>query len=214
MTSTDHPASWVPPLLLGSAAAVAAEVTAALLLYAGAGFVRALALVLTVLLASLALGLWSAPTEVEDPVEALRRRWQLTLFAFLVAGMTAYLWTVLGGLSEGLLGRGLGLAFLGALPMYAVGHLVATIASVRACRGLPGPGAWVAFGAALGSLFTGAFLTASATPVTMYGVGLVVVWVGALVHGQVLDRVVGPPGRIVDIASLAPDRPEEEPGSP
>jgi len=212
--AADHPASWVPPLLLGSAAAVAAEVTAALLLYAGAGFVRALALVLTVLLASLALGLWSAPTETDDPVESLRRRWQLVLFAFLVAGVPAYLWTVLGGLSDGLFARGLGLAFLGALPMYAIGHLVATIASVRARRGLAGPGAWVAFGAALGSLFTGAFLTASATPVTMYGVGLVVVWVGALMHGQVLDRVVGPPRPIVDIAALAPDRSEEERGRP
>lgn len=178
----------VPPFLVGSAAAVAGEVAAGLLLYSGAGFLQALTLVLATLLGALALGLWSAPTPPpEAPVEAARRRWLLTLVAFAVAGVTSGAWSLLGGLTSGAVARGLGLALLAALPLYAAGGLLGTMAALRP-HGIRGPGAAAAAGAAVGAVFTGFLLVRTVAPLAMYVYCLLALSAGALLHGGVLDR--------------------------
>ena len=96
----------------------------ALLLYDGPGLMRSLTTVLVVLTTALALGLWTAPA-AGGAVDALRRRWLFCMVAFLLATLFSASWTVLGRLGEGALGQGLGLAALGALPLYATGTVLA-----------------------------------------------------------------------------------------
>lgn len=170
---------------------MAAEVAVGLLLYSGDGFLRALTLILATLTGALALGLWSAPSPgIGEPVESIRKRWLLALLSFTGGAVTAAGWSVLGGLSSRALTRGLGLALLAAFPLYAVGSLLGTMASVRADRGVRGPGAAASAGASLGAVLTGVLLVRTVAPMTMYVFGVVALSAGALLHGRVLDRVV------------------------
>ena len=61
MSGHRHPLDWVAPLLVGTSAAIAAEVAMAILIYAGEGFMRSLTTVLAVEGVALGMGLWSAP---------------------------------------------------------------------------------------------------------------------------------------------------------
>ncbi len=186
-----HPLRWLPPLLVGAAAATAAEVAMALLLYDGPGLVRSLTTVLVVLASALAMGLWTGPAS-GGAVEALRRRWLLCMVAFLVATLYSASWSVVGRLGGGALGQGVGLAALGALPLYAAGSVLAGIGAVdrespMIPRTLGGP---VALGAALGFLATGLALPRSVTPASLLLTCLVLLSAGGLVYGAVLDRTL------------------------
>lgn len=179
-------AALVPPFIAGLAAAVAAELATGLLLYATAGFLRALTLILAVLLGSLALGLWTAPGG-DSVVESLRRRWLLTLVSFAGAAAVSGAWSMRGGLAEDGLARGIGLAFLAAVPLYACGALLAGIASVEAPERRSNVAATAAAGAAAGALITGLVLVSWLLPVSIYLFCLILLSGAALVHGRVLS---------------------------
>ena len=75
MTSRQSPPlEWVPPLLVGASAAIAAEVALSLLLYGGPGLVRSLTTVLGVEGFAFAAGLWSSPGPGRDMIDRVRRR--------------------------------------------------------------------------------------------------------------------------------------------
>ena len=141
---------WLPTILVGAAAAIVAELTAALLLYASEGFIRSLTLILTVEMLALGVGLWTAPVWpttatpgtsnpdeefVDDGVESLRRRWSLLLMVFAVAALYTGVWGMLQPYAATPLFQGLGLGLMGALPLFAVGGLLGRMVTWEARRG-------------------------------------------------------------------------------
>lgn len=189
-----HPLSWLPPFVVGAAGAMAGMVAVGLLLYSGDGFLRALTVVLATLLGALALGVWSAPPPgLDQPVEALRRRWLTVLVVFSGAAVAAAGWSLLGGLASGPVARGAGLALLAAAPLWAVGTLLGTMSAVQTDLALRGPGAAAAAGAAAGAVFTGVFFVRIVAPFAMHVFFLIALSGGALVHGLVLDHDLEPP---------------------
>lgn len=184
-----HRLAWLPPLAVGAAAAVAGELSVALLLYTIEGFLEALTVILVVELGALSLGLWSAPARGGPAWEAVRRRWLLALVAFTVAAVVAAGWDLAGGLAGRGVLRGLGLALLAAFPLYAVGTLLGVMSALRQDDPAPSPvGAPAIAGAAAGVALVGT-LGARIPPVTAY-LGCVALLSGAsLVHGRILDRL-------------------------
>jgi len=185
---TPLPPSWTPAFIVGVAAAVAGELSVGLLLYVTPGFLPVLTLILTVLLGSLALGLWTAPKSSDHRlIESIRRRWMLALLAFAGGAAGSGAWTVQGGLSEAGVSRGVGLALLAAFPLYACGALLGAMA--RPIRpGAPSHPIGVAAvaGAALGTILTGNVLVGMLVPVSIYAFCLVLLSGGALLHGRIL----------------------------
>ncbi len=187
--------AWIPPFLVGFAAATCAELAGGLLLYSGPGFLRALTLLLGVELGALALGLWVAESgRPGDPMERARRRWLFCLVAFTAASGFAAAWQMIDGASAAFATRGLGLALLGGLPLYASGTVLGALDVVD--RGNPDSheapagtrtgtpvGAFAALGASAGVLTTGLVLLASLQPVSILLVCVVLVSAGALLHG-------------------------------
>lgn len=177
----------IPPLLVGASAAGAAVMSAGLLLNSAEGFLPALTLILTVETGALALGLWSGSAPAGgEAMEILRRRWLFSLVTFAMAAAFSTGLTFLGDLFTGGLGQGLGLAFLGSLPLFAVGSLLSGMADPSgpslAKVGLPS-----VVGVALGFLLTGAFFLPNMAPYTLYLLCLTALSGGALLHGWVLD---------------------------
>ena len=177
----------IPPLLVGASAAGAAEMSAGLLLYSAEGFLPALTLILTVETGAFALGLWSGSAPAGGgTVESLRRQWLFSLVTFAVAAVFSTGMTFLDNLLTGGLGQGLGLAFLGSLPLFALGSLLSGMADPSgpspAKVGLPS-----VVGVALGFLLTGAFFLPNMAPYTLYLLCLTALSGGALLHGWVLD---------------------------
>lgn len=180
---------WLPPLLVGASAAIAAEVAIGILLYSGPGFVRSLTVILGVEGAAFACGLWSAPHAGADLVERLRHRWLLSLFAFLLAAIYGTAWSVVQVLGEGFLGQGIGLAILAGLPLYSAGAVVGGVAvAAHSDPGgrLPGPGAPAAAGAALGFVLTGFLLPRAPMPASLLIGCLIMLSLGGMVFGTVL----------------------------
>lgn len=190
MTSGPPPRlEWVPPLLVGASAAVAAEVALSLLLYGGPGLVRSLTTVLGVQGFAFAAGLWSAPGPGRDLVDRVRRRWILGLVVFLVAATYGSAWTFIPLLGEGRLGQSAGLVIMGAAPLYAAGAVLGgmTSAAVTDEGGrLSGPGAAAAAGASLGFVLTGFMLPRVPMPGMMLVGCLVLLSVAGMVYGAVL----------------------------
>lgn len=183
--------AWLAPLLVGFSAASAAEIAVGILLYAGPGLMRSLTLVLGVEAAALGVGMWSASRLPTDFIEAVRKRWLLCLSAFLAAAAFAALWTFVEELGGAALGQGLGLAFLAALPMYACGGVLATIAA--ASRGVPEapfrePGAPAAIGAAIGFTATGLLLPSLPSPSSLLLGCIALLSLGGLIQGSALAR--------------------------
>jgi hypothetical protein len=180
--------TWIPPFVVGLSAAVAGELAVGLLLYSTPGFLRALTLILAVLLGSLALGLWTSlqPSE-ERYTESLRRRWLLTLIAFAGGSAVSGAWSLQRGLAGDMLSRGVGLALLAALPLYACGTLLGAMPSRRWpwARRIP-VGASATAGAALGTILAGYVLISWLLPVSIYAFCLVLLSGGALAHGLIL----------------------------
>lgn len=186
-----HPFRWLPPFLVGMSAAVAAEVALALLLYDGPGLTRSLTTVLVVEALALSLGLWAVPVSGRDAVEALRRRWLFCMVVFLGATLFSAFWSLIQRVGEGGLGQGIGLAAMGALPLYACGTVLAGMSAVERehpvgrTERLAGA---AALGAAVGFLATGLALPRILTPASLYLSCLVLLSAGGLVYGAALDR--------------------------
>jgi len=189
VSSLRHRAAWMPPLLVGAALAIAAEVAVGMLLYASEGLMRSLSTVLVVEVAALAAGLWSAPGPGPNLVDRLRRRWVLCLVAFLFAALYGTSWTVLLELGETAIGQGFGLAIMAALPLYTCGTVLGGMATVAATDGRgprPGPSAAAAMGAAIGFAVTGLMLARSPVPSSLLIGSLGLLSFGGMVYGAVL----------------------------
>jgi hypothetical protein len=190
MKMARHPLRWLPPFVVGVSAATGAEVSVGLLLYGGPGLVRSLTTILAVEAAALGAGLWTAPAARSDLVESLRTRWLFCLLAYLVATLFAAFWSVVEAVGGTALGQGLGLAFLAALPLYAVGGVIGAmgaIAEMDSGGGTRWVGGTAALGAALGFGATGASLPQVFTPASLLLVCLVLLSGGGLVYGSVLE---------------------------
>ena len=181
--------SFLPALLVGASAAVAAEVAMAILLYYGAGLVRSLTTILAVEAAAFAVGMWSAPRGDHDLVERLRHRWLLCLLAYLAAAVFGTLWSI-EVLGEARWVQGAGLAVLAALPLYSAGSVLgglAVAAKTDLDRGLTGPGSAAAVGAAFGFVFAGYLLPRAPMPASLLVACLVMLSLGGMIFGTVLD---------------------------
>ncbi len=192
MSSSRAP-RWLPPFIVGLCAATGAEVAVGLLLYGGPGLVRSLTAVLAVEAAALGVGLWTSPGTRPDIVEAVRRRWLFCLAAFLVATLFSAFWSVVEALGGTALGQGLGLAFLAALPLYAVGGVLGAMGGVAdsdpggRARMVGGP---AALGAALGFAVTGTALPQVFTPASLLLVCLMMLSLGGMLYGSILEAQV------------------------
>lgn len=186
-----HPFRWLPPFLVGVCTATAAEVAVGLLLYGGPGLMRSLTTILAVEAGALGVGFLTAPGVRPDLLDALRRRWLLTLVAFLVATLFSAFWSVVDLVGGSALGQGLGLGFLAAFPMYAAGSLLgamsAAVPGESGEGGGSGVGGAAALGAGLGFAATGASLPQVFTPASLLLMCLVLLSAGGLVYGSVLD---------------------------
>ena len=180
----------VPPLLVGASVAGAAETSAGLLLYSMDGFLPALTLILTVETGALALGLWTGTFRLGDgAVEQVRRRWLFALVAFALAAAFSAGMTFLEEFLTGGIGQGLGLAFLGSLPLFALGSLLGAMARPGRSSSLPTAaiGVPTVVGLALGFLLTGGLLMPTMAPYTLYLICLTALSGGALLQGWVLE---------------------------
>jgi hypothetical protein len=182
----------MPPLLVGAAGAIAAEVAVGILLYAGPGLIRSLTTVLAVEGAALAAGLQTAPRNDAALLDSLRRRWLFCLAAFMAAALFGTAWSLFEEIGAGRFGQGLGLALLAALPMFAVGALLGGMGSVSIADDsgrLGRPSAAAALGAALGFVATGLLLPRAPIPASLL-VGCLVLLSGAgMVYGAVLTAL-------------------------
>lgn len=186
----------LPPFIVGVTAAGVAEISASLLLYSAEGFLPALTLILTVESGAMALGLWSGTVQAEaSTVEQVRRRWLFGLVALALGALFATAMTLADGGLRGGLGQGFGLAFLGTLPLFALGALLGGMARSEVpssgVLGVP-----VAAGLAVGFLLTGWLLIPNLAPYTLYLILLSLLSGGALLHGWALDG--GPQVQILE----------------
>lgn len=176
--------SWIPALVVGAAAAGTAQMAAGLLLYARDGFVTALTVILCVQAGALGFGLWLAPQDVAPPWTGVRRAWLLLMVTYVGGAVVAGSWELLGGLASTWTSRGLGLALLTALPLYASGLLLG--APALAHRDLR-PGPIGALGAALGFGLVGFFGAGLELVASAYVASMTAASAAALLHGGVLE---------------------------
>jgi hypothetical protein len=164
---------------------------AGMLLYSGEGLVQALSVIMAVQAGSFALGMRVGAATEGDAIDALRRRWLSALLAFLAAALYAGGWSFLGEGASRPLSLGLGLAFLGALPLYGGGGVVGAIVRLAQEQGRSGafPLAWVAAGGAVGFLLSGIALQPRVFPVTFYMMALVVLSGGSLLEAILLGAL-------------------------
>jgi hypothetical protein len=178
------PGAWLPPLLVGAAAAASAEMALGLLVYVEARLVPALTTVLCVQTGALAFGLWMAPRDSAPPWGGVRRAWFLLVLAYVGGAVLAASWEAMGGLSSTWATRGLGLALLTALPLYATGLLLGAPALAEGLGRALGPLA--ALGAALGFAAMGVLGTGFRLASSTYVTGMTAVSAAALIHTGVL----------------------------
>lgn len=187
-----HPLDWVPPLLVGASAAVAAEVAMGMLIYAGDGFMRSLTTVLAVEVVAFGVGLWSAPAAQPDLVDRLRLWWVMCIVAFMAATTFGVVWSFVPAVGTGALAQALGLTILAALPLFTCGTVLGGMGSVMR-RAEPGmmrePGAAAALGAGLGFVMTGLLLPRAPIPASLTVACLVLLSAGGIVYGTVLGSL-------------------------
>jgi len=189
--STRTPRSWwLPAFLVGTSAAIAAEVAIGLLLYGGPGFIRSLTTILAVEGVALAGGLWRVPVVGPDLVDRLRRRWLFCLVAFLAATAFGTAWGFVEWIGDGPLGQGLGLAILAGVPLYAVGTVLggmSVVVNADSAGRRRGPGAPAVAGAALGFVATGLLLPRVPAPASLLVACLVMLSLGGMIFGGLLE---------------------------
>lgn len=158
-------AGWLPPLLLGAATAVVLETGLGLLLFVSPGLLPALTGILFVALGSFAAGLGSLRTDIVGS-SGLRWRWLLATVSLVGAAVLSLDWTFQdGGVPEGPLGRGAQLAFILALPLYALGACLAAVGRVGSGGRVAAAGA---AGGALGVAILGVILLPRFEPFSVY----------------------------------------------
>lgn len=204
----------LPPFIVGAVTVGAAELSLSLLLYARAGFLRALTVLLGVQLASLAVGLATGPGRnaegawTVDAALSLRWRWLLSVAALGVSAVAAGGWSLLGGLGGTMAQRGVAVAALASLPLLTLGGVLAGL-SARS----PGTrvGAWAAAGGATGAALLGSLLLTRLLPASLLLGSTVLVAAAALVDGGLdRERFADDDGSSTDdgvlsIDALAPD---------
>jgi hypothetical protein len=199
MTRVSLRAPWMAALLVGAAAAIAAEVAVGILLYASEGLLRSLTAVLAVEGVSLAAGLHTAPVAQSGLVDRLRRRWLFCLGAFTVAAVFGTAWSLLDTLGQGRVGQGLGLAVLAGLPLFGCGTVLGGMGAMAegdTSGQLSRPGAPAALGAGLGFVATGVLLPRAPIPASLL-IGCLVLLSGAgMLYGAVVDASVAARGAV------------------
>lgn len=181
-----HRRGWASAFLVGAALAFAAELSVGLQLYSSEGFMRALTVVVAAGLGALGVGLASAPPVPTTPAaaaelgRALRRRWLVAVGSFAAAAAVAFAWAVVDDPADGAWRRGVGLALLTVLPLYAGGVV---LGGLSAAHSTPhgGIGAAAALGAAAGVTLQGVVFLGRVEPVSVYLLGIVLLSCGALV---------------------------------
>jgi len=184
---------WLPPLMVGAAAAVAAEVAMGMLLFSGPGFVRSLTVILGVEGTAFAVGLWTAPAAGPELVDRLRIRWVVCMLAYLAAGVYGTAWSVFPWFGEGALGQGVGLAILAGFPLYTAGTVLGGLSvAVHSDTGghRNGQAAPAVLGAALGFVLTGTLLPRAPIPASLIIAALVMLSFGGMVFGRVLGSLL------------------------
>lgn len=196
----------IPPFVVGAVIVGAAELSLSLLLYARAGFLRALTVLLGVQLASLAVGLATAPARdaegrwTTDAAVSLRWRWLVAVAALGVSSVAAAGWSLLGGLGGTVTQRGVAVAALVSLPLLTLGGVLGGLAARS-----PGVrvGAWAAAGGATGAALLGTLFLTRLLPTSLLLGGTVLISAAALFDGA-LDRG-GASEDILSIDALAPE---------
>jgi hypothetical protein len=186
MSARQRPLDWVAPLLVGTSAAVAAEVAIAMLIYAADGFLRSLTTVLAVEGLALGMGLWAAPAPHPELVDHLRRRWMWCLVAFLAATAYGVAWSTMPEIGRGALGQALGLTLLGAAPLFTCGTVIGGMGAVARSnlgRGMREPGAAAALGTGLGFVLTGLLLPRAPLPSSLLVGCMVLLSASGLAYG-------------------------------
>jgi hypothetical protein len=137
----------------------------------------------------------AAPARGRADQAGLRRRWFFALFAFGAAAVVSAAWSLREGVPDGALARGVSLALLEALPLYAVGALLGAIAAATSGARV---GAAAALGASLGVVLAGTVLLLRSEPVSIYLLGVVLLSGAALVHGRLPPTDRPPPATAED----------------
>ncbi len=203
----------VPPLIVGAVSVGSAELSLSLLLYSRPGFLRALTVLLAVQLASLAVGLATAPRRdserrwTVDSAANLRWRWLLSVAAVGVAAFAAGGWSLLGGLGGSAAERGVAVAALASLPLLTLGGVLGGLAARSPDARV---GAWAAAGGAIGAAVLGTVLLTRLLPASMLLGSTILISIGALLDGR-HDRALldplddGAEPEIPSVEALAPD---------
>jgi hypothetical protein len=177
---------------VGIATAACATLTGGLLLYSADGLLRALAVVLAVLSGALGAGIAvDLPRDVTFRL-ALRRRWRGLVVSFVVAALFAGVWSFMGDGASSSLNLGLGLTFLGAVPMFAAGTVLGAASRIHEWVAPPGAQAfaWGAGGAAAGVLLSGAAMSGTRfLPPTLLMLCVVILSAGAVVQTLGIDQL-------------------------
>ncbi|HSL71804.1 MAG TPA: SDR family NAD(P)-dependent oxidoreductase [Longimicrobiales bacterium] len=130
---------------MGAALGGAALVGCTLLLYLAPGLLRTTGILVALTLLAAAAGAWVGGAPVSG---SSRRRWVVLLLAYVSAGIYAVLWTTQPSLRQSGLGSAGAALLLLALPAYASGSLLPTLAGGHAAPAAGfGMGAGVAFAA-------------------------------------------------------------------
>lgn len=174
--------------LLGLALGTAAQTGAALLLYTTEGLLAAAGLLVSVVLAGVAAGLWAGWPGGRGRAGG---RWVLAVLAFALAAVFATAWGASPGLRAAAVGRGAAVLLLLAHPSYAAGSLLAALTA----RGAPGRDGASGAGVTLGMLLGAAagVVLAAATLIPNFNPGTVLLGCGvAATGGAALDALLGP----------------------
>ena len=175
--------------LLGLALGTAAQTSAALLLYTTEGLLAAAGMLVSVVLAGVAAGLWAG---WPGGWGRAGWRWVLAVLSFGLAAVFAALWDATPGLRAAAVGRGAAVLLLLAHPAYAAGSLLAALTAGGA-RGHDGGSA--AAGVALGMLLGAAagVVLAAGTLIPHFDPGPVLLGCGlAATGGAALHAALGP----------------------
>ncbi len=183
--------------LIGGVMGVMAEMAAGLILYEGAGLLRATTVVLATEAAAAGTGLLVATRVAVEEIPAhLRRHLHLTLVSLGLAGILTSLWGFFGGLSVVPGGQAAALALLAALPLYMSGMVLGLLCRLDAGEAEDGTvagGGIALLGAATGFVTYGLFLIPRLTPPVLVLLCMAAVSGAALLRGSAVARASGEP---------------------
>lgn len=111
----------------------------------------------------------------------MHRRWLLAIAAFAVAAAASGAWSLTSTFTGTPLSRGIGLALLAALPLYATGAVLGGLAAARPGAGV---GAAALLGAAAGAVVLGSVLLVRLEPISIYLLCVVLTSGAALLQGS------------------------------